>query len=59
MVCAGVDSILSLCFCDFQLPSVAILDTEIVLTKNQMLGTHFIAPIDVMLKRGVMKPGMI
>ncbi|MBN1833335.1 MAG: hypothetical protein JW896_14620 [Deltaproteobacteria bacterium] len=27
--------------------------------KLKMMGTHFIAPIDVMLKRGVMKPGMM
>ena len=26
--------------------------------KLKMMGTHFIAPMDVMLKRGVMKPGM-
>jgi hypothetical protein len=27
--------------------------------KLKMVGTYFIAPIDVMLKRGVMKPGMM
>jgi hypothetical protein len=27
--------------------------------KLKMMGSHFIAPIDVMLKRGVMKPGMM
>jgi hypothetical protein len=27
--------------------------------KIKMMGAHFIAPIDIMLKRGVMKPGMM
>ena len=27
--------------------------------KLKMMGTHFIAPMDVMMKRGVIKPGMM
>ena len=41
MVCVGVKSVLNLIFCEFQLPGVAIQDTEIVLIKSQMFGTYF------------------